>query len=180
MRGFFGYILAAVLCLSLSGCSGTSRDNIAGYQQNITGASVTWIKDGREYSAEITIDGVADEGYIPSAVTVTAPENISGMKIEYSGDSADVSVGGVSFALTDNMGNEVYRIVKSLLPDIKDRKGAGGGTGVSVLYECDMFGSVTSFDISYGEDRCPKDAKIIWDEEEITVRYECIVSDPKK
>lgn len=176
------YVVAIlVMCVVCVGCNSAGGKNLIERQQSITGATVTWMIDGCKYSADITLDTADDtyetEGYIPSKVIVTSPESISGMTVTYSGDNATAEVGDVSLPLPDNMGKEIYRIVRSLRPDPDDRKGAGSGTGTTVLYETELFDGITSFDITYGDDKYLKSAIITWDAGEMSVEYTNIIAD---
>lgn len=174
------YICAVIILgvLVTTGCSGKGDGSLAEKQKNITGAAVTWTLDGREYSANITLDGdMPDTGFCPATVSVTSPEEISGVTLAYSGDSATATVGSVSFTLPENTGEEVYRIARSLSLTLEERKGAGSGTGTSVLYEAEVFDGITSFDITYGDDKYPETATITWDGGEMTVRYDEITAD---
>ncbi len=166
----------AVFALILTGCSKTGGENLAARQESVVGADVTWEINGRAYSANVVLgdcgkEGGSDGKFIPATVTVTSPENISGLCIAFSADSAAASVGGVSFPLPDNMGREVYLIVKSLRPNQSERKGAGEAGGRAVLYEWEAFGKMASFDTVYGDDKYPISSKITWGETEIKVTY---------
>ncbi len=170
--------ICAVLTIGVliaTGCSGRGGGSLAEKHRNITGAAVTWTLDGREYSANIALEGdIPESGYRSATVTVTAPEEINGVTLTYSGDSVTASVGSVSFPLPENTGEEVYRVIRSLSLAPEERKGAGSGMGTSVLYEAEMHGGTTSFDVTYGDDKYPESTKISWNGGEMTVKYDKI------
>ena len=72
------------------------------------------------------------------------------------------------------MGQEVYRIVRSLSLEKSEMKGAGDGSGTdtSVRFEAELYGGVTEYNIVYGEDKMPATARITWDGGEVLVRYD--------
>jgi len=162
-------IAAAVILVSCTSVGGTLLD----YQTAVSGATVRWEYDGCKYEAELIFEGDIPEEqakYRRAAVKLTSPEEIAGLTVRYYDDGGAVSVGTVSFDLPKNTGNEVYRIVRSLslYPDEmnyrEDLQNVRFATleGESTVY----------YDMTYGDDGCPKTAVISWgDGKTVTVEY---------
>lgn len=170
------YILPFILLFSvLSSCAAGDGGSFLDYQKDIGRATVSWEQDGKSYSADIVMDGgiPEDPGAVRGAtVTVISPEDIAGTTVVYSPEGVTAAVGGVSFPLPENMGREVYRIVRSLGLYDDEIKGAGNGSGevTAVRFEVPLYGGITEYDITYDEDY-PNEAVIKWDGGEMTVNY---------
>lgn len=173
------YILSALLVLCvLSACSAGEDREFLDYQNNIGKATVSWEYGGKGYSAEIVFSGEIpdDPSTVRDAtVTVTSPESIAGTTVTYSADGVTAAVGGVSFPLPENMGREVYRIVRSLGLYRDEIKGAGNGSGevTAVRFEVPLYGGITEYNITYGEDY-PDTATVKWDGCEMPVKFSII------
>ncbi|MBQ7828611.1 MAG: hypothetical protein IJ386_10155 [Clostridia bacterium] len=179
------YILPFILILSvLASCGVGDGGSFLDYQSSIGEASVSWDIGGRAYSADIVFDGGIpdDPAEVRCAtVTVTSPETISGTVVTYSPEGVTAAVGGVSFPLPENMGREIYRILRSLGLYDDEIKGAGNGSGevTAVRFEVPLYGGITEYDITYGEEY-PDKAVIKWDGGEMTVHFDYRVGEPRR
>lgn len=181
MRRFLCFMLAVCLSL-LCGCAGVGG-SFLDYQNNIGAATVTWEYGGKTYTAEVSFDGAIPEDPAtvrPATVSVAAPEEIAGTTISFTPEGTTATVGGVTHTLPENMGREVYRIVRSLSLYQSEMKGAGNGSGTvtAVRFEVPMYGGVTEYDITYGEDKRPVSASVTWDGGEMTVTYGSFAESP--
>ena len=161
-------ILMAACLLILAGCT-ADGGKFLDYQAGIRSAEVSWTIGEREYSATITLGESAEN----ATVAVTDPTELEGVSVTYSPEGAEASVGSVRMPLPDNMGREVYRIVRSLSFSEDEIKGAGNATGevTAVRFEVPLYGGTTEYNVLYGDDKMPKSAEVKWDGGELNVRY---------
>ena len=168
LRQFFcGILTVFTVLISTVSCTKDSSSP-TDYQNALKGASVAFDYGVVSYTADITFDGVipADHSeYRPATVTFTSPEELTGLVLKYTTDSAAASIGKVSLELPDNTGNEVYMIVRlfSMYPEeiYED------GTDV-VKFRTDIFGKTVTYEVLFdGSD--PSSASISWDGGQIKV-----------
>lgn len=168
----FVFLFCSVLMTACTVDGGQLLD----YQQNTTGTAVRWEYDGTSYEGIVTFDGEIPTDpaqYRSATVTINSPEEIAGLTVKYSPDGVNVSVGGVTFDLPENTGQELYRLIRSLSLYSEEMKGAGNGSGTvtAVRFEAPTCGTLTEYDITYNDEGYPVSAKITWDESEITVEF---------
>lgn len=166
-RFFCGILTAVTIFVFLTSCAEDSQTP-TDYQNTINGASVTFDYGVTTYSADIVFDGdIPDDTtqYRPATVTFTSPEELTGLVLKYTSDSATASIGKVSLDLPKNTGNEVYMIVRlfSMYPEeIFEEE-----TDV-VKFRTDMFGKTVTYEVFFDGDD-PSSANISWDNGQIKV-----------
>lgn len=174
MKRYIRLAVTAVFLAIAFLISACAKDDIAvPYGNNdINAALLTWENDGCVYEAKITLNGEVPEDLSrnrASTVTFTSPKEIEGLTVKYSPVGGDVSVGGVAYALSGDMGRELYRIVHlfSLSSEDMSEKKVSDNKFLA-KYNVNMDGCDVNYEVSF-VDGIPVSAGITWSEEEIKV-----------
>lgn len=160
----------------LSSCENKSENGLLGYQDKLERASVKWEYGGTEYEGSITFEESVPsdtESYRRACVNICSPEELDGLSVEYSRDTATVTVGDVSVALPESAANTLYTLVRSLSLYKDEIKGAGsGGTVTAVSFEAAVGGAFAEYNIVYGDEKYPLSAEVTWSgENKMKINY---------
>lgn len=179
MRRIFGNILFVFLAVALCSCAGTGV-SVLSYEDELCAATVTFGKEGTEYSAEVTLIGELDDDtsrYRRSKIELTSPEDIAGITVEFSDDAASLICKTASFELAAGAGDSIYRIVRALSLREEELVGAGdiaNSEAGSFRFEANTLGQSLTYDIAFDGSGLPRTAKIDGGGSTLCVNFESL------
>ena len=166
-RLFCGIIVTIAVLMCQTACSGDTSSPID-YQSSVKGASVSFDYGFESYTADITFDGnIPDKPEIRRDATIsfTSPEDLTGLVLKYTENSAVATVGKLSLDLPKSTGVEMYYIIRlfSMYPDELFEKNSD-----SAKFRADVSGCEVTFEV-FLDKGVPSSANIKWNSGQIKV-----------